>query len=454
LKFYWFPLFIFLLATLIIPIRGGFQLAPINQSVAYFSSNNLLNQAALNAPWNLSQSLVDASKPRVNPFYQMEDELAEKIINPLYRKIKAPVLEKVDTTFQKPINVILIVWESFTAKVVKALGGQENITPNFNKLTQEGLLIDGMHASASRSDKGLVAILSGYPSQANQSIMNLPSKTLALPSLAHEFNKKGYETNFYYGGELAFANLKSYLINTGYKNIIGKSAFKEKDMNSKWGAHDDVLFDKVLFDLKSRDKKQPHFTTIFTLSSHEPFEVPMETVIDGSDESSLFLNSLYYTDQAIGRFISELKKSKLNENTIIIITADHGHRLPFNTAIESPETYKIPLLWLGPMGQYGIVRDSVLQQLCSQTDIASTLLSTLRINDTDFRWSRNIFEVQKNRFSISTIKTGFVWTDNLGSLSFDYNGQKIIYNTHAQADSALIIGKAHLQLSFQDYLNK
>ncbi|MFQ3213340.1 MAG: phosphoglycerol transferase MdoB-like AlkP superfamily enzyme [Marivirga sp.] len=454
LQYYWFLLFIFLLAVLIIPIRGGFQLAPINQSVAYFSSTNLLNQAALNAPWNLSQSLVDASKPTVNPFHQMENDIAKKLVNPYYEKTQDSTLARFDSVFQKPMNIVVIVWESFTAKVVKALGGLENVTPNFNKLTQQGLLIDGMYASATRSDKGLVAILSGYPSQANQSIMNLPSKTLTIPSLAREFNKNGYETNFYYGGELAFANLKSYLINTGYQNIIGKTAFDAKDMNSKWGAHDDVLFNKVLLDLKSREKKKPHFTTIFTLSSHEPFEVPMKTVIQGADESSLFLNSLYYTDKAIGRFISELEQLGLTENTIIIITADHGHRLPFNTAIESPESYKIPFLWLGPVGAYGFVKDSVRQQICSQTDIASTLLSTLNINDTDFHWSRNIFKNQKAEFSISTMKTGFIWTDHLGSFSYDYKGRKIIYNTHNQIDSTLVIGQAHLQLSFQDFLNK
>lgn len=451
LRVYWFPAILLLLAVLIIPIRGGFQLAPINQSVAYFSSHNLLNHAALNAPWNFSQSIVDGSDSNLNPFKAMDETVAHHLIKPLYQKPKSKSIQIIDTIGKKPINVVLIIWESFTAKVVHSLGGLTGITPQFEKLIHEGVLINGMYASASRSDKGLVAILSGYPSQGRQSIMNLPAKTSKLPSLANSFQNQGYNTSYYYGGELAFANMKSYLINTGYETIIGKEQFASKDMNSKWGAHDDIVLNKLYEDLSNYNSKKPFFTTLFTLSSHEPFEVPVKAAIEGDDERSKFLNSMHYTDHAIGDFINKVQKLPLYENTIFIITADHGHRLPDNLKEITPSKYSVPFLLLGgPLN----IPDTIINTVCSQTDIATTILNQLNMPSTAYQWSKDFLNNQTKQFALSTTNSGFVWIDTIGALSYDYMGKQKSYNTHNQPDSILALGKAHLQLSFQDYLNK
>src|SRR5690606_23316877 len=52
------PLFLFITASLIIPIRGGLQLAPLNVSDAYFSDNSFANQAAINVPWNFFNAVM------------------------------------------------------------------------------------------------------------------------------------------------------------------------------------------------------------------------------------------------------------------------------------------------------------------------------------------------------------------------------------------------------------
>jgi len=87
--------------------------------------------------------------------------------------------------------------------------------------------------------------------------------------------------------------------------------FDKSFYNSKWGVHDHILFKRFLNDLDSA--REPFFNVIFTLSSHEPFDVPMETVIQGKDDESLFLNSAYYTDNSLGKFIREAKKTELVE---------------------------------------------------------------------------------------------------------------------------------------------
>ncbi|GAA5037537.1 sulfatase [Marivirga lumbricoides] len=445
LKIYYFPVFILLLGSLIIPIRGGLQLAPINQSIAYFSTDDILNQGALNAPWVFFHSVISSEGEPTNPFVTMDFEKAEALVTPLYKNEKvSPQLVNKDS-----LNVVLIVWESFTSNVVAPLGGLTGVTPKFEELMKEGVLVEGMYASASRSDKGLVALLSGYPSQGDESIMKIPNKTKKLPALAHDFNNAGYKTNYYYGGELEFANMKSYLINSGFENLFGKESFDEKDMNSKWGAHDDVVFNKLLSDMEHTET--PFFTTLFTLSSHEPFEVPVKPVFEGTDERSLYLNSLHYTDEALFNFLQKAKKLPSYANTLFIIIADHGHRLPENVQPQDPEKYEIPLLFYGaPL----IRKDSVVHKISQQTDLAATLLNELKMDASAYKWSNNIFNPEAPEFALATMKNGFVWMDTLGAVSYEYQGEKIIYNTHPKSDSVLQLGKAHLQLTFQDYLNK
>src|SRR5699024_10985247 len=132
-------------------------------------------------------------------------------------------------------NVLLIMWESITAKAVKSLGGLDGVTPEFERLAKEGILFTDFYASVDCSDKGIISILSGFPAQPTQSIIKLPSKSSKLPVLSRDFEAAGYNTSFYYGGELAFANIKSYLVSGGFDNIIGKNEFDRKDWNSKWG---------------------------------------------------------------------------------------------------------------------------------------------------------------------------------------------------------------------------
>src|SRR5690606_37912296 len=128
-----------------------------------------------------------------------------------------------------------------------------------------------------------------------------PKKTEQLPHLADVFKQNDYSTSFYYGGELAFANIKSYLINAGYERLISKYDFPEETYNSKWGVHDHVLLERLMQDLNKEQK--PFFSTVFTLSSHEPYDIPIQAKFPGADEATLFQNSCFYTDQAIGNFM-------------------------------------------------------------------------------------------------------------------------------------------------------
>jgi phosphoglycerol transferase MdoB-like AlkP superfamily enzyme len=435
-----------LLGAFIIPIRGGFQLAPLNQSTVYFSANNFVNQASINAPWNFMHSLSHNTESKKNPFLYLEPKEAQAIRDSLFVSgLQTDTILKM-TPGIKP-NVILIVWESFTEKATHIKQGGIEITPGFNELKKEGIYFSNIYGSGDRTDKGIVAVLSGYPAQPTTSIVKTPVKASKLPMLSKELAANGYNTSFYYGGELEFANMKAYLLGGNFKKYTSKNDFDEKDQNSKWGAHDGVVMNKVIDGLNK--ETAPFFSTWLTLSSHEPFETPLAPVIKGNDDVSLFLNSLHYTDQVVYDFIKQAQKQSWWANTLVLITADHGHRLPYTG--KKIDDFKIPVLFLGgALRQTGITKANT----ASQVDIASTILTQLGLPSKDFTWSRNMLAKQAPQWAYFCFNNGYGFVQPDNYFIFDNVGKKAIESSGvlSQADTAK--GKAIQQLSFGDYLSK
>ncbi|MBJ6120001.1 sulfatase-like hydrolase/transferase [Pontibacter sp. BT310] len=437
--------FIFI-ALLILPMRGGVQQIPINQSTAYFSDRPFTNHASLNMPWNMLHSILKYGEQSKNPYLYLPADSAAHKVQQLYAAVSDSSQQLVKPG--KP-NVLLIILESYTAKMVEHLGGEKGITPNLDRLAKEGVTFTNFYASGDRSQKGMVSILSGYPVQPATSIVKVPKKSEKLPQLSHTFEQHGYKTSFYYGGELEFANLKSYFVNGGYDKLIDKYAFPEESYNSKWGAHDHVLFERVLKDLKS--EKEPFFSTVYTLSSHEPFEIPIKPKFPVTDEISKFRNSVYYTDWALGNFISVAKKEPWWQHTLLVLVADHGHPYPNNDPNHVPSKFHIPfILTGGALTTHG----QTIDMLGSQTDIAATILSQLHLPHNEYVWSRNLLAATTNPFAFYVFQDGFGYLTPAGAVTFDNTSKKVITNDEAVTEEQLEMGKAYLQYSFDDFLKK
>ena len=310
------------------------------------------------------------------------------------------------------------------------------------------MLFRNIYASGDRSEKGLVALLSGYPTQTTTSIIFDPTKTQKLQGLQGSLQQQGYHSSYYYGGELEFANIKSYLINQKFTKLVSKKDFSSKDYNSKWGVHDHILLNRLATDLSSTTP--PFFTTLFTLSSHEPYEIPIPQKFIGSDEITKFKNAFYYTDQAIGKFIRDAKTQRWWDSTLIILVADHGHRLPGNDEIFAPAKFRIPLIFTGGALKN---RHIVNNTIGSQTDVSATILQQLRINSDSYKWSRNLLSPGKD-FAFYVFNDGFGFVTPKGVVAFDNVSRKVIYKDSAITPEQLTIGKAYMQSSFADFLNR
>lgn len=432
--------------SLIIPIRGGFQLAPMNQSTVYFSSHAFANHAAINAPWNFLHSVTSKSNVTRNPYRYMPASEALQLFDSLYRAnglsenwLRADVGDSV--------NVILVVWESFTEKAVGLNWHGQEVTPRFNQLRREGLYFENCYASGDRTNKGIPAILSGYPAMPNTTIIHNPAKSSKLPTIPARLAAKGYHNRFYYGGEPEFANIKSYLVHAGFNPIVGKNDFSEKDMNSKWGAHDGVLAKRIINDFAGLP--QPFFLNWLTLSSHEPFETPVPVQIAGSDWASKFLNSIHYTDQVLGDFIDNCRQQSWWNHTILIVIGDHGHPQP-ETGFKGND-FRTPMLWLG-----GALKPNLpaYRSVVSQLDLAATLLAQLQDKSDLFPFSRNLADSSINHSAFFSFNDGFGFVTDSSSVIYDNVGKRQIDSTGTGGSRLIRIGQAMQQHTFQDFIDK
>lgn len=443
LKLASFLLFTVLFASLIIPIRGGLGLAPINAGTVYFSKNMFLNHTAINAVWNVGTTAF-SQKPVKNPYQFGELPYAKSIVDSLTTKTGSDF--KVLNT-EKP-NIILIILESFSGYLIGPLGGDSLVTPCINRYSKEGILFTEFYASGTRTDKALPAILNGYPAQPAQSIIKEPKKTQSLPGLVKILAEDGYNSSFWYGGEINFANFHSFVIGSGFGSIVSKKNFDPSVYNAKWGVHDHVFFQALKDSMKTA--REPFFKVVLTLSSHEPFDVPMEPVFPGSDVESKYRNSVFYSDKTLGSFLDWSKTQDWWKNTLIIMVADHAARISPNMPNYRPDVFKIPMLWVGgALSKTGLK----ITKTGSQVDIPVTLLDQMGIKG-NFPFAKDLLSSKSKSFAFYTYNEGFGFITDSSASGFDLKSRSSVMSVGKKPEYAENEGKSFLQTLFDDYLRR
>jgi phosphoglycerol transferase MdoB-like AlkP superfamily enzyme len=446
LKIWQIPVALFFAAVLIIPIRGGLQQIPNNESVAYYSTIPILNQAALNPAWTLARSVIEQNGPDPERYKLVTTGDVETIVQERLNILSPD--DSIPLSGRRP-NIILIVWESLTAKVLN-----DTVTPGLNKLKDEGIYFSNLYASGDRSDKGLVALLSAYPAQPDYSIMTEPGKSRKLPFITQQLKGAGYNTGYIYGGELEFANMRSYMNYNGFDEVQGKFDFPKESWGAKWGAHDQFTYNRLLERTNEQSKKSaPFFYTIFTLSSHEPFDVPGKPILTGSSKTIQFKNSHHYADSCFSDFIHKAKQQSWWNNTWIIVIGDHGHVLPGNEyATHAPSEFHIPMVWLGG----AIKQKAVIANTYSQINLAPTIADYLHLKPEAFTFSQPI-----NIRDTSQYPAWYSYNNGFTSVYHDtrffmygLNDRKITVKKGLFDPEDLTYAQAFLQVLMQDFYEK
>lgn len=445
-----FSTFVLFSAFLFLGARGGVQEIPINQSQSYFSKHSIANLVSVNPGYNLFYSVLQSTYFQDNNpflFYPLKD--ARQTVSQLHTVQKDTTINVLNT--QRP-NIVLIIMESWSADLIQSLGGEPGITPEFRKLEKEGILFTQHYASGNRSQQGMASIFSGFPSLPVTAISNHFNKFVKLPSLVKDLKKAGYTTSYYFGGQLIYGGLRAYIIFNDFDRILENKDFDPSIPRGRLGIHDQYTLDKLLTDL---DKdKQPFFSTLFTVSTHSPYDEPMKPVLTWGGNENQYINSAYYTDKCLGEFIAKARQKPWFNNTLFIFVADHSHNSYRNYWLNTPGYRKIPLLLYGNAIKKEW-RGKQVSRVASQTDIAGTLLPQLGLSAKEFSWSKNLFNPYSPEFAYYEVQIGCGWIRPDGWFAWDHTAQHFEQNTFPDKvkNQRIREGKSYLEALFQQFMD-
>ena len=416
---------------IIIGIRGGIGESTTNIGQVYYSQQQFLNHAAVNPVFSFLASF-EKTASYIPDYHFDDDEKCQQLIHELFptESINSDTL--LITT--RP-DIVIVLLESAGELFAPFM-------PHLQSLKQQGISFDSCYANSWRTDRGTVCTWSGFPSFPTSSVMKMPSKSRQLPSIARSLQDEGYHTTYLYGGDINFTNMRSYLLSTGFERLHWQKDYTlEEQKSAQWGVRDDITCN-TLYDMITHEKS-PFLIGYSTLSTHDPWDVPVK-VRDNEIE-----NAFSYLDQCINTLVERLKKTPQWKNLLLILLPDHS--MDFNGISEhDARRNHIPMVWIG-----GAVKaPKAVSVICNQTDLPATLLGQLQLSHRQFRYSRDVLSKNYTQpFAVHTFNNGISVIDPSGFALYDLNTQKAAVEHSPVSQQLIYRGQMVLQAATEAIKN-
>lgn len=349
-----------------------------------------------------------------------------------YAKKSASEENAPDFAAAKGKNVIVIQMEAFQNFPINLkLDGQE-LTPNLNKLAQEGYYFSHIFqqiGQGNTSDAEFMSNTSIYPTG------TIPMSTgygdRALPSLPKLLEQRGYEADTFHVNDVSFWDRSKLYPAIGFSNYFDKPYYNNDHFND-FGASDEELYRVAAGKMKELESQgKPFYAQMVTVSSHFPFVIPKQfqtltlpASLQGKQLGD-YLQAIHYTDAAIGKLIDELKRSGLWDNTIFVAYGDHFGLQPEQTdpaevqaALGIPyhpyvSRFNIPLFIHVP----GQTKGQTIDQVGGQLDIMPTVAGLLGISfkqENMVHFGQNLFNITNNVVGMRYyLPTGSFFNDDI-----------------------------------------
>ena len=437
--------FVLTLGILFLGMRGGLNDIPISSSKVYYSSHKIANEMCVNPAYYLAENILNSKLVESKAhFNYMDSDSAKKRTVQLHETSCDSTMSILK--IEKP-NIIVVLLESWSADLIESLGGEPGITPNFHELEKEGLLFTNIYASANRSQHAMSSLFGGLPGMPVTTITLHPDKYYAVPSLVKKMDSIGYHTSFYFGGELNYGNILSYLRYNEFDEIIEAKDIHEGFHKGKLGYHDTDIMPWYIDQIS--DYPQPFFSTLFTQSTHSPYDYPkIFEELEWPQIEKPYVNSGHYTDIALGMFMEKAKQQEWYDSTLFVFIADHSHSSYKNNRLESFNHHRIPMLIYGEPLQDSL-RGTTYDKICGNTDLTATLLAQLGQSHDEFFWSKDLFGKCYKPFAFFELNEGMGWKTPEGEFVYLNNGTYVKNTLPACIrDSVVMDGKAYMQYHF------
>lgn len=362
---------IFLLSAL--AIRSSLGHRPANPALFAITQDSMVNSLILNSGYSVVYAVYSLQhEAKSSQIYgKMAKEDIFKITGA--KDTELPTLTTLNPSAKrdKPLNLVIILQESLGATFVESLGGVP-VTPNLEKLKGHGIWFEQLYATGTRSVRGIEAVVTGFQPTPADSTVKLSLSQKNFFSLAGLLAKHGYSTEFIYGGESHFDNMRGFFMGNGFQSIIDQKDYKNPVLLSSWGVSDEDLLNKTHEQLLARHASgKPFFTLAFSSSNHAPFEFPDGRIELYEQPKNTDNNAVKYADYAIGEFIKKAKASPYWNDTVFLIVADHDIRVRGDTLVPI-ERFHIPGLILG-----ADIAPQKITAIASQIDLPVTVLSLM-----------------------------------------------------------------------------
>ncbi|KAB2823505.1 LTA synthase family protein [Aliivibrio finisterrensis] len=384
-KWYWRPVLALIVVALgIMGARSSFGHRPMNPALVAFSTDPLVNDLVLNSSYSVlfAYKQMDAEADAAKFYPRMDrKEIISEVRNSMnvasedFVSETQPSMAYHEAANQgKQKNIVILLLESHGARYVSELGGLD-LSPNLDKAINEGWAFTRLYASGTRSVRGIEAVTSGFSPTPARSTVKLGKSQTGFFTIADLLQKKGYHTQFVYGGESHFDNMKSFFLGNGFTDMQDLPTFDNPKFVGSWGASDEDLYDHADKQFTQLEKEgKPFFSLVFSSSNHSPFEYPDNTIEQYNEPKQTVENAVKYADYALGQFIEKAKKSNYWKDTVFVVVADHDARTWGNQVIPV-DHFRIPAIIFGD----GIEAQKD-NRLVSQLDLAPTLLSLAGIS--------------------------------------------------------------------------
>jgi phosphoglycerol transferase MdoB-like AlkP superfamily enzyme len=434
-------LFIPLIAILFIGIRSSFGHRGANNSDAMFSSNRILNEITKNSFYSIAYAIYSTKKHSNRDISKRYGKMdMQEAISRVQTRLNITNtdsqyifnrLEKSHFETKSTKNVVIFIQESMGYQFVESVGGETGITPNLNRLSEEGILFKNLYSNGTRSIRGLAGSVAGNFSIPGKGVLKRNKSQTNFFTLGNLLQPLGYHTSFIYGGESRFDNMKSWFLGNGFSEIIDQPKFKDATYTGTWGVSDGDVVIRANEKYRALYKAKKKFASvIFSTSNHSPFDFPEDKIdlIKGVPVKSV-KNAIKYADFAIGEFIEKAKKEEYYKDTIFVILADHNVRV-YGDDIVPIEMFQIPGLILGEN-----IDPLEYDKITTQPDVLATALDLMGISANVPIMGHSIFSDKKqnlslmqfnNTYALRIDNTVAVIRPNTKALTFKYENKKLL----------------------------
>ncbi len=413
----WFLVFS---SVIIIGVRGGLQLRPINIVTAGSYMGARYSALILNTPFNIMRTYGQAG---LSPYNYFCDHKLDSILSP-YKKF--------DRGSFKNENVVIVILEGFSKEYIAALNKDTDF-PNYKGYTpfldsliisENSLVFNNSYANGRRSIDAIPAIIASIPHLMDRNYVLSSYAANSIHTLATELNSKGYKTMFMHGGTNGTMSFDCFASMAEFDEYHGRTEYgNDEHYDGHWG-----IFDEEFLQYSAQvinETEMPFFATIFTLSSHHPYVIP-ERYEDVFPHGPLQIHQgVRYADFSLKRFFETAEKMPWFDNTLFVITSDHTGQLLYPENRNQRGVYEIPVLFYKNNHNWDVVNTELP---ASHIDIMPTVLDYLNYDNKFISLGNSLFDTTAKRAAVTYLENIYQIIDDKYLLHFDGEKMVSLYN--------------------------